>query len=117
LILPRDSPVAHAARTTLRLVISGLPFALPLIPAIAGIVSAGRGDGEVDEIVWVLWAIPLCALAGAAARAVQIASDGASWPLAVALGVVMALVGALLAYFLWLVALGMTCAGRYECPF
>jgi hypothetical protein len=117
LSLPSDSYVARAARTTVRLAIWSLPVALPLIPAIVGIVSAERGDGEVDDILWVLWAIPLCALTGAAVRAVQIALDGASWPLAAVLGVVMGLVGALLGYFIWFVTLGITCAGRYECPF
>jgi hypothetical protein len=112
-----DLRVGRLARGTGRLAVWILPLALPLVPAIGAVVTAQPGEGDVGEIAWALWAIPLCALLGSSARAVQLAFDGVSRGLGALLGLAMGLIGMILGYFVWFVAVTRTCDGRYECPF
>ena len=110
----RDGPIARRLAST---AVWSLPLLLPLVPAAVSLLLAQPEGSDSDDIYWALIAIPLVALLGASARALQTATIGESTPSAWLNALGAAAIGVVIGYLLWWHALDTTCHGRYECPF
>jgi peptidoglycan/LPS O-acetylase OafA/YrhL len=106
----------HASRLASTAVWS-LPLLLPLVPAAISLLLAAPEGSDSDDVYWALIAIPLAALLGALARALQTEAIGESTSSAWMNALGAAAIGVVIGYLLWWQALEATCHGAYECPF
>jgi hypothetical protein len=114
--LEHDSRVVRIGGRLGRMVVWTLPLLLPVLPAVVALSQAAPEESVSRDISWALWAIPVGALLGTLARAVQLVFDGVGWGFAVLTAAIMGAIGLGIGYVLWWQALVATCHGGYECP-
>jgi len=107
----RFGAVTDALRAALRTA----PVTLPTVVAAAAVLLAVYSASDSDA-TWALPSIPVAALLGAAARASELIRTGLDRSIARWSGITLAGLGVVVAYALWLIAVEVTCHGRYECP-
>jgi hypothetical protein len=90
---------------------------LAVAPALAALLLANPGSGDLGDLGWSILAIPVGAAIGTFARAAQLHAEGAERGFAVVLACAMGLVGVVIGIGVWIAALGRACGDRYECPF